>query len=140
MRGVSTRKGTAISAPATSTRRTPAARTSHFRVRRMREAILRELPGLDRRQLPRACADGPGEGPVLRESIGNRGRAGDHTPRGVHHVVEQRRDDRHRDVVVATLLPRLRHLGPLDLDALEPVDVSPLFQLLDLPRDTLEEL
>src|SRR4030095_7956504 len=114
MRGVSTRNGIAASAPATSTRTTALAASPHFTTRRMKRMLLRGSPGLDRRQLPGARANGSRERPVLLEALGHRGRAGADPPGRVDHAVEQRADNGHRDEVVGAPPPPLAPPRPGD--------------------------
>src|SRR5574341_771165 len=86
---------------------------------------MRDLGLLDGRKPPGIGSDGPHEGPELLELHGLGAAAVDDLPRAlVHRVVEQVRQEVHRHVVLAALLPGLGDGDRSHGDVLEPVDPS----------------
>src|SRR5262245_3104884 len=119
-RGVSISLGNAIAAMIASTTRTPTMMPSHFKAR-FNAHPSRRLCGLDRRKPPGLRADRAREGPVFLDIHGRSGPLHDRTGRIVDGVVDERYAEVHRHPVLTALLPGLGHLGPADLDALDPV-------------------
>src|SRR6058998_2940101 len=120
MRGVSTRNGTATAAAPTRTTSVATTPSSHFTQRGIARSSLRS-GGLDSRQLPGVRADGSRERPELLEPLGRGARPGHDAAARVRRVVDEAAGQQHGHEVLPALLPRLGHLGSLDLHALDVI-------------------
>src|SRR5438128_1027995 len=130
-RGVSTTNGTATIAAIATTTTTTRTPTVHQRARITEERRGR-LRRLDRRQTPGVGSDRARERPVLLDVL-PRPRAVHNAPaRVVHRVVDERDGEVHRDPVLPALLPRLRHLGAVDPNLLDPVRLPRAAQAVTL--------
>src|SRR5207247_499051 len=118
----------AATARTATTARTP---TVHQRARITAERR-RRLRRLDRRQTPGVGSDRARERPVLLDVL-PRPRAVHNAPaRVVHRVVDERDGEVHRDPVLPALLPRLRHLGAVDPNLLDPIRLPRAAQAVTL--------
>src|SRR5437899_6135711 len=130
MRGVSTRRGTAMS---TTTTRTTTTATTVSSQMRSRLIAPRGLPLLDRGQLEAARSDRPHERPVFLERLRLRVRAIDDGAGGVvHDPVEHLAGEAHGDEVLATFLPGLADLRTPHVDTRHPVRATRLTESVAL--------
>src|SRR5207247_5915878 len=88
-------------------------RSSPYRLRR-----------LDRGEAPGSGADRTREGPVPLDVLWRSGPVDEIPGRVVERVIDEGRGNVHRRPVLAALLPRLRHVGALELDLLDPVRLA----------------
>src|SRR5207245_11320208 len=136
-RGGSTTRGTAMRATTNKTTTTPPPISSQVRSPLIAPCGSAPCSSalLDRRQPEAARPDRPRERPVLLERLRLSVRAIDDGTGGVvHDPVEHLAGEKHRDEVLARLLPGLAHLGSPDVDAAPASRAAGLAQVLTLRR------